>query len=158
MLAYCYLISICSCLSFATLSSAAAGQEGIGDRHWLKELKGTSDIKARSSKDDWTGAFENPECPGNVLTLQPGEKTRIVSHKSYGKKSYPDNYMVSWYEKLIKTKVDNVGTHFCDWIEYWHLCATFYTLYYESFNLVLFFVVTVSMVGLFQWLSVRYGL
>ena len=54
-----------------------------------------SDIKARSSKDDWTGAFENPECPGNVLTLQPGEKTRIVSHKSYGKKSYPDNYMVS---------------------------------------------------------------
>ena len=104
MLAYCYLISICSYLSFATLSSAAAGQEGIGDRHWLKELKGTSDIKARSSKDDWTGAFENPECPGNVLTLQPGEKTRIVSHKSYGKKSYPDNYMVSCYEKLIKTK------------------------------------------------------
>ena len=69
--------------------------ENLGDSKWLKEASGTSDEKARASKYDWTGALDNPECPGNVLTLNPGEATRISSHKSYGEKTYPDNYRVS---------------------------------------------------------------
>ena len=68
--------------------------ENLGDSKWLKEASGTSDEKARASKYDWTGALDNPECPGNVLTLNPGEATRISSHKSYGEKTYPDNYRV----------------------------------------------------------------
>ena len=79
--------------------------ENLGDSKWLKEASGTSDEKARASKYDWTGALDNPECPGNVLTLNPGEATRISSHKSYGEKSYPDNYRVRKLVCLIKSSI-----------------------------------------------------
>ena len=94
-------------ISFVTFfTSVTTGQQikfgkfwdNLGDSKWFKESSGTNDVKARASRYDWTGTMENPECPGNVLSLHPGEGTRISSHKSYGKKAYPDNYKVrySW--------------------------------------------------------------
>ena len=92
-------------ISFVTFfTSVTIGQQikfgkfwdNLGDSKWFKESSGTNDVKARASRYDWTGTMENPECPGNVLSLHPGEGTRITSHKSYGKKAYPDNYKVRY--------------------------------------------------------------
>ena len=67
----------------------------LSDARWLNQSKSDEIELARASKYEWTGILENTECPGNVLTLNPGEGTRIQSHKSFGKKAYPDNYRVS---------------------------------------------------------------
>ena len=69
--------------------------EDLSNEYWLNQTKSTSVSSARASKYDWTGVLDNPECPGNVLTLNPGESTRIKSHKNYGKSEYPENYRVS---------------------------------------------------------------
>ena len=69
--------------------------ENLSNEYWLNQTKSTSVSSARASKYDWTGVLDNPECPGNVLTLNPGEATRIKSHKNYGKSEYPENYTVS---------------------------------------------------------------
>ena len=69
-------------------------QKDQAEEKWLNQSKSLSDELARSSKYDWTGVLDNPECSGNVLNLGPGEATRIKSHKSYGESEYPENYMV----------------------------------------------------------------
>ena len=74
--------------------SSALSQD-LADTKWLEEARSYSDISARASRYDWTGVQDNPECPGNVITLNSGEATRIQSHKSFGKESYPDDYRVS---------------------------------------------------------------
>ena len=74
--------------------SSALSQD-LADTKWLEEATSVSDISARASRYDWTGVQDNPECPGNVMTLNAGEGTRIQSHKSFGKESYPDDYKVS---------------------------------------------------------------
>ena len=64
--------------------------------YWLKQAKNTSDeTLARASRYDWTGVLDNSECSGNVLTLNPGEATRITSHKKFGQTGYPEDYTVS---------------------------------------------------------------
>ena len=98
--------------------------ENLGDSKWLKEASGSSDEKARASKYDWTGALDNPECPGNVLTLNPGEATRISSHKNYGEKTYPDNYRVreiGFFNQVIHMVV--------------YICVSFWLLAHESRDL-----------------------
>jgi len=67
----------------------------LADEKWLNQTKSDLDL-ARASKYDWTGVLDNPECSGNVLSLNPGESTRVLSHKSYGKDEYPENYMCRW--------------------------------------------------------------
>ena len=79
------------CLILISVSSA----QDLADFVWFNESQTTSQAHARNSKFDWTGEDANSECTGNVITLNPGEATRVVSHKSYGEKSYPDNYKVS---------------------------------------------------------------
>ena len=74
--------------------SSALSQD-LADTKWLEEATSVSDISARASRYDWTGEQDNPECPGNVMTLNAGEATRIQSHKSFGKESYPEDYKVS---------------------------------------------------------------
>ena len=76
-----------------SIFSSALSQD-LADTKWLEEATSVSDITARASRYDWTGVQDNPECPGNVMTLNSGEATRIQSHKSFGKESYPDDYKV----------------------------------------------------------------
>ena len=71
------------------------GQTETADSLWLQESRSFNDANARASRYDWTGVLDNPQCPGNVLSLNPGEATRIYSHKGYGKETYPENYRVS---------------------------------------------------------------
>jgi hypothetical protein len=71
------------------------------EQKWLDESKSVSDIEARASKYDWTGVMDNPECPGNVMTLNSGEATRITSHKSFGRNVYPENYRVSFFFSVL---------------------------------------------------------
>ena len=68
----------------------------LADEKWLNQTKSDLDL-ARASKYDWTGVLDNPECPGNVLSLNPGESTRVLSHKSYGKDEYPEILRKSQY-------------------------------------------------------------
>ena len=77
-----------------SIFSSALSQD-LADTKWLEEATSVSDISARASRYDWTGVQDNPECPGNVMTLNSGEATRIQSHKSFGKESYPEDYKVS---------------------------------------------------------------
>ena len=83
-------------LIYLSVIFSCALSQDLADTKWLEEARTYSDISARASKYDWTGVKDNPECPGNVMTLNPGEATRIQSHKSFGEKSYPDDYMVSF--------------------------------------------------------------
>ena len=79
-----------------SIFSSALSQD-LADTKWLEEATSVSDITARASRYDWTGVQDNPECPGNVMTLNSGEATRIQSHKSFGKESYPDDYKVKLF-------------------------------------------------------------
>ena len=79
-----------------SIFSSALSQD-LADTKWLEEATSVSDITARASRYDWTGVQDNPECPGNVMTLNSGEATRIQSHKSFGKESYPDDYKVNLF-------------------------------------------------------------
>ena len=79
-----------------SIFSSALSQD-LADTKWLEEATSVSDISARASRYDWTGVQDNPECPGNVMTLNSGEATRIQSHKSFGKESYPDDYKVNLF-------------------------------------------------------------
>ena len=79
-----------------SIFSSALSQD-LADTKWLEEATSVSDITARASRYDWTGVQDNPECPGNVMTLNSGEATRIQSHKSFGKESYPDDYKVKYF-------------------------------------------------------------
>ena len=79
-----------------TLSSVVSAQNLASTDYWLKQAKNTSDeTLARASRYDWTGVLDNSECSGNVLTLNPGEATRITSHKKFGQTGYPEDYTVS---------------------------------------------------------------
>ena len=67
------------------------------DLTWLNQ----SDLdEARASRYGWSGVLDNPECPGAAMKLSSGEATRIVSHKSFGKTVYPENYRVSLEPRL----------------------------------------------------------
>ena len=81
-------------LILLSIFSSVSSQD-LADSKWLEEARSYSDLSAKASRYDWTGVTENPECPGNVITLNPGDATRIKSHKSFGKESYPDDYRVS---------------------------------------------------------------
>lgn len=81
-------------LLLISLISKVTGQD-LADQSWFNESMEISDEHARASKYDWTGVLDNSECTGNVLRLNPGEATRVVSHKSFGQKPYPSNYRVS---------------------------------------------------------------
>ena len=89
---------------FLTFTSSVTKAQVIFGKHWQNAedskwfiaSSGTSEDKA--SRYDWTGALDNPECPGNVLSLQPGEATKIMSHKHFGQKPYPHDYRVRCIE------------------------------------------------------------
>ena len=82
-------------LSVITLQLITASEISNEDARWLNQSQSHSFEESRASRYDWTGILDNPECPGNVLNLGPGQGTRIFSHKSFGKKPYPADYMVS---------------------------------------------------------------
>ena len=88
------LIKVVVLLVFLQILGTSFAQKDQAEEKWFNQSKSLSDELARSSKYDWTGVLDNPECSGNVLNLGPGEATRIKSHKSYGKAEYPENYMV----------------------------------------------------------------
>ena len=77
------------------LQTLSVSAQNFATDEWLKQAKNTSETLARASRYDWTGVLDNPECSGNVLTLNPGEATRITSHKNFGQTGYPEDYTVS---------------------------------------------------------------